>query len=1732
MRQAKADAKTHHVFPVRKRIPYMVTKRQNWLLKFGVLAIVNPSLIMLSLAAGGPAKETKVTPSKPTKTATRSVSNSARTSSKVSGKSGQLSIKVDINPASRKPEGQERKVLGRISAEQRKAAAAAMRAARAERRGPAQVGAPGPGGQPDYFGTTPNYANSPLPQFDAQGNHIAGTGIRKFVDTLPGLGPSHANNLGKYISVAQPIPNSAYPNDDYYEIGVEDFQHQWSTDLPPTSQVRGYRDLNPLSDGQPHYLGPFIFAEADKPVRLKFVNNLGLGSAGNLFLPVDKTLMGAGDGPLQKGVDAQGNPVYEQYTENRALIHLHGGKTPWISDGTPHQWIVPKGDPTPYKRGVSARNVPDMTDPGDGAMTYYFTNQQNARQMFYHDHTSGMTRLNFYAGEASGYMITDQYEKDLIDGTNLSGINPGLKQVLPTSNDEHRYGIPLVIADKTFVPDAAQLAATDPTWNWGPMGNLWYPHVYMPNQNPYDISGANGMGRYDWGQWFWPSFPSKVGAKPNPYYGAPGEPPMMPGVPHPSAVPEAFMDVMTVNGTAFPTMPVDRKAYRFRILNASTERYVNLQLYYIDPAHPTEIKMLPADPHGPNDAIPLSTPGMTGFGVGFTNTTLNPDGTISDNGTGLPAGTWPDTWPTDGRDGGVPDPTTAGPAWIQIGNEAGFLPKPVVIPTTPFGYEYMRRTIVVLNNSTHSLWVGPAERADVIVDFSQVPAGSKIIMYNDAAAPLPGFDARLDYYTGNPDQQDTGGAPSTVEGFAPNTRTIMRFEVNPDTNVPAAAPINVGDLTPLIQAAHTASQPAPIVPQSMYNDARGQNYTDTFSSINATSLTFTPLDEKTGAPTGPAITTKMEPKAIQELFELQYGRMNATLGVEMPFTTYATQVTVPLGYFDPTTENMSDDKVQIWKVTHNGVDSHVMHFHLFDVQIVNRVGWDGAVTWPEANELGWKESIKMHPLQDCIVAMRPKHMYLPFALPDNVRPLDPTKAVGAQIEVQDLSGAGPITITNANTNFMWDYAWHCHLLGHEENDMMRPVSVAVSKTAPVAPTGASATVVASGVEVSWSDSASVNWNYRVERNAGARASGGGLLWSVVATVPKGTTTWIDKDPTIGGTVQYRISAINGGGESAKATCSTSVTSSVRLANLTAYASPLSSSAPSVQLYWTNNSPGATGIVVERATNRTFTANVVDVTANGLSSDMVDSTVAARTTYYYRIKSADSNTWVGPVVVTTEGQLPSVISGVTATAAASTTAAPSINLTWNLGSNPYPLTALMIQRATDANFTANLNTISLATNATSYTDTPLAIQTKYYYRLASSNQYGMADYSTTVSATTGVQLPAAPSNFAATPATPGTGTTSNVQLTWVDNASNETGFEVQRATNSAFTTGLTTLTAGANATSLNNNNLPLNATYYYRVRAVAAGGAQSAWSNVAGPVTTAQRVGVAPTGVRLATAAAGSNPMTVTVTWTNPAQAAGINPTGITIQRATDAAFTANVTSFAAASATATSYVDSTVSGSTRYYYRLATVNIAGVGPWSTSANITTPVAVAGSPVASAVNVPISTNAPSIVVNWTATPPAGVTGFVIQRARNTQFTTNMVQTSVSGAAMRTYSDTGLGANTTYYYRVAMVSPLGNSAWSNRVTITSVGQLPGQVTGLTLNGTVTTTSAPIRWTAVAGATSYDYQFSSGAGVLAGTATGTTATRTGLTRGTTYTVQVRARNTSGTGAWSAPLTVTTAP
>ncbi len=1297
-------------------------------------------------------------------------------------------------------------------------------------------------GPPDYFGVG-NYANSPFPT--ATGGAIApGTGMRKFVDALPGFcttGTTNggANGLSQCIPIA--VPDTAtFGGSDFYRIGIKEYNKQMHSDLPgplnltnpgPGTNLRGYIQLDSTNSipagATPQYLGPLILATRNRPVRVLFNNMLST----NLNVPVDTTYMGAG--AVSDGINAVATT-----SEKRAVLHLHGGNTPWISDGTPHQWITPAGgDGQPgavgFQKGFSFQNVPDMLSLvpntlADGMGTDYWTNQQSGRLMFYHEHAYGTTRLGVYNGLAAGYLLVDPIQESALAAATAPGTIVTDSTTGAIVSADLAHVIPLVIQDKTFVPPATQLAAQDPTWDGsrGGYGDLWFPHVYTPNQNPADITGANGYGRWDWGPWFFPpqtpaslllqayQCSSAAYTVANP----PAFPPLMcPGVPDPtrpapanspSGTPEAFMDTPVVNGTAYPTLTVDPVAYRFQVLNAGNDRSLNLGLYV---AEPVTLSVIITNP-GANYTAPVLTFSCAGAaatatvgngifgGVAFTNGIIgidmttqplagctNPTVTITDsaltgngalasavmstntevrmvpavpvasrpatlpncptsqeptmwgggqitallnitgnplNGTGLPAGCWPLynsvagftagtmgekgtlSWGnSDSRIGGVPDPTFAGPPIIQMAAEGGLLPQLAVIPSTPVSFDYNKRSITVLNVLNHGLWLGPAERADIIVDFSAaLPLCTAkginpctLILYNDAPAPVPAGDPRLDYFTNDPDQSSTGGAPSTIAGYGPNMRTIMQITVNATVLGPApVASFSLPTLAAAIPAIFAATQDLPIVQEPAYPAGYGQgpatyipiqntsinawiggpigpltmtsggagytvvpnvNFTGgggtgaqavavlspaavasvilsntggfgyttapavtlsggggTLAAATATlgaggvrSITIT--NQGSGYKTAPTVligpppvggvqatatatvqatgqrrvtaitvtnpgsgyltappvsfsggggtlaaatanlgyrvvgftvnpggsgytsapsvavaapatsncvpaslctaatatsvlaprsvasitvtnggtgyssaptvvvdppqtvgstatatvaapTVPLQPKTIQELFTLDYGRMNATLGVEVPFTNFLTQTTIPYGYADPPTEIFKDGETQLWKITHNGVDTHFIHFHLFTVQVINRVGWDGAIKPPDPYELGMKDTVRMNPLEDIIIALRPFKQNLTFAVPNNNRPMDVTHPVGYQSTMTFTNvdpANNPATVTNAKINFGWEYVWHCHILGHEENDMMRAMILAVAPAKPTAVTATTGT---------------------------------------------------------------------------------------------------------------------------------------------------------------------------------------------------------------------------------------------------------------------------------------------------------------------------------------------------------------------------------------------------------------------------------------------------------------------------------------------------------------------------------------------------------------------------------------------------------------------------------------------------------------------------------------------------
>jgi FtsP/CotA-like multicopper oxidase with cupredoxin domain len=1131
-----------------------------------------------------------------------------------------------------------------------------------------------PGAVPDYFGVG-NYANSPLPTLSATGT-ISG-GIRKFVDTLPGLCALGVNDLGQCIPLATP-DTTTFPGSDYYRIGLKEYQQQMHRDLPGNTlatKLRGYFDMA-ASTPVYQYLGPLILATRNRPVRVLFTNMIST----DLNIPVDTTYNGAG---LINANPAPNLPALSaNASQKRATLHLHGGNTPWISDGTTMQWITPVGgDGQPaapgFAKGFSMFNVPDMIGPGkpipvpsltDGMQTFYWTNKQSGRLMFYHDHAFGITRLNVYAGEAAGYLLVDGAQESLLRAATVPGTiltTPSNTPDLSTADLAHR--IPLVIQDKTFVPDNGapgyQLAAQDPTWDvnkYGGLGQLWFPHVYTPNQNPADLTGANGFGRWDWGPWFFPpqnpagltaqDFPCSSIAIPT--GGTWAFPPLMcPGVPFsgaslsaaaaaahvpdsPSGVPEGFMDTMVVNGTAYPSLTVDPTGYRFDVLSVGNDRTLNLGLYVAEPlsisiasggsgyapppaaapvvtitgctniasatavvdlngnvtdvtvvptsgltvsctapltvsipAPPapvppavatqayavasinTEVKMVPAVSVAARTALPncptSQEPTMDGGGLvrALLDATGNPL-----NGTGLPAGCWPLynsltgftagpvgengqlSWGnSDGRLGGVPDPTTAGPPIIQIGTEGGLLPAPVVIPSTPVSYDYNKRSITVLNVLNHGLLLGPAERADVIVDFSKF-AGKTLILYNDAPAPVPGADPRLDYFTDDPDFSSTGGAPTTMAGYGPNTRTIMQINVNaacisacpPAFSLPILTNGNPAAAPPVpgLSGIFVATQDPINVPEPGYPVANGKGLAE-YSRIHDTSLTLNSMGPL--CPAGPPCLPKpLLPKAIQELFTLDYGRMNATLGVELPFTNFTIQTTIPYGYADPPTEIFKDGETQLWKITHNGVDTHFIHFHLFNVQVINRVGWDGAVKPPDANELSFKDTVRMNPLEDIIVALKPMTQApFPFDVPNSIRPLNVTAPIGSTSTV-DYTNVDPTNqpaaVVNDWVNFGWEYVWHCHILGHEENDMMRGMILAV---APAVPTLTSAAVAPNRVTLTWTEGSSNYTGFTIQRSKDPTF----LTGTTSITVGPTPLTYVDTTVTAG-TYYYRVLASN------------------------------------------------------------------------------------------------------------------------------------------------------------------------------------------------------------------------------------------------------------------------------------------------------------------------------------------------------------------------------------------------------------------------------------------------------------------------------------------------------------------------------------------------------------------------------------------------------------------------------
>ena len=188
-------------------------------------------------------------------------------------------------------------------------------------------------------------------------------------------------------------------------------------------------------------------------------------------------------------------------------------------------------------------------------------------------------------------------------------------------------------------------------------------------------------------------------------------------------------------------------------------------------------------------------------------------------------------------------------------------------------------------------------------------------------------------------------------------------------------------------------------------------------------------------------------------------------------------------------------------------------------------------------------------------------------------------------------------------------------------------------------------------------------------------------------------------------------------------------------------------------------------------------------------------------------------------------------------------------------------------------------------------------------------------------TTTPPLPAAPSNVT------GTATdSSHINLTWHDNANNELGYRLESKLGATGTYEVVT-TFGQNTTAGSIKNLIEGTQYYFRMRAVNAGGV-SAYSNETSATTVLNSPGVSLVAQALSSSK-------VRLTWRDNSS----TETGFKIERSP--VTNTNYTEIATVGANATSFTDTGLSAHTKYYYRVRAYNTYTTSAYSTERSVTT-----------------------------------------------------------------------------------------------------------------------------------------------------------------------------------------------
>ncbi len=467
-------------------------------------------------------------------------------------------------------------------------------------------------------------------------------------------------------------------------------------------------------------------------------------------------------------------------------------------------------------------------------------------------------------------------------------------------------------------------------------------------------------------------------------------------------------------------------------------------------------------------------------------------------------------------------------------------------------------------------------------------------------------------------------------------------------------------------------------------------------------------------------------------------------------------------------------------------------------------------------------------------------------------------------------------------------------------------------------------------------------------------------------------------------------------------------------------------------------------------------------------------------------------------------VPNAPSGLTATAVSSS----QINLSWT--DNSSDESNFIVARSTTSGGPYT-DIATLAANTTSFNNTGLSANTAYFYVVRATNAAGSSANSAQATATTLPSIPAAPSGLTATAIS-----SSQINLSWTDNSTDESNFIVARSTTSGGPyTDIATL--AANTTSFNNTGLSANTAYFYVVRATNAAGSSA--NSAQASATTLPLVPAAPSGLSATTVSAGE----IDLLWTDNSA----NESNFVVGRSTTSG--GPYSDIATLGANTVGYNNTGLSANTAYYYVVRATNTGGSSANSAQATATTlpfPPSAPGGLSATAV----STS--QINLAWTDNSP-NETSFTVARSATTGGPYSNIATLAANTT--SFSDTNLSAATTYFYVVRASNSGGSSPNSNEGSDTTFALVPNAPSNLIatpynatqINLTWTDNSANELNFIVARSTTAGGPYTDVATLAANA---TSFSNNGLATNTTYYYVVRATNAGGSSVNSAESSATT--